>query len=89
MRDEEVPLPEEQVELEVEGEDGGRGRHDQRREGGAERHAQQEVVGGAALRPEGLQGAYSVVPGEFYICLQGDHSRCSQPPIDTITKVTL
>ena len=61
VRDEEVPLPEEQVELEVEGEDGGRGRHDQRREGGAERHAQQEVVGGAALRPEGLQGGYSVV----------------------------
>ena len=43
------------MELEVEEEDGGRGQHDQGREGGAERHPQQEVVGGAAGGPEGLR----------------------------------
>ena len=49
------------MELEVEEEDGGRGQHDQGREGGAERHPQQEVVGAAAGGPEGLQGRYSVL----------------------------
>ena len=49
------------MELEVEEEDGGRGQDDQGREGGAERHPQQEVVGGAAGGPEGLQGRYSVL----------------------------
>ena len=56
VRDEQVPLPQQHVELEVEGEDGGGGGDDQGREGGAERHAQQEVVGGAAGGEEGLAG---------------------------------
>ena len=60
MRHQEVPLPQEHVELEVEEEDGGGGGDDERREGRAERHAQQEVVGGAAGRPEGLQGGNSI-----------------------------
>ena len=56
VRHEQVPLPQQHVELEVEDEDGGRGGDDQGREGGAERHAQEEVVGGAAGGPEGLAG---------------------------------
>ena len=52
--DEQVPLPEEHVELEVEDEDGGRGGDDEGGEGGAERQPLQEVVGGAALRLEAL-----------------------------------
>ena len=52
--DEQVALPEEHVELEIEGEDGGRGGDDEGGEGGAERHLQQEGVGGTAPRPEAL-----------------------------------